>query len=110
MRLRHLLTGPLAACALLPSAPHADTRPAAPPDKREAKTDCTALKPGDLNRTLLVAGKSREYRLHVPPAGAGAPRPLVIVLHGGAGSGPEVQGFSPKDPGQRPQGVILPLP
>ena len=75
MRLRQLVIGPLAASALLLSALHADTRPAAPPDKREAKTDCAALKPGDLNRTILVAGKSREYRLHVPPAGAGAVNP-----------------------------------
>lgn len=110
MRLRQLLIGPLAACALLPSALHADTRPAAPPDKREAKTDCTALKPGDLNRTLLVAGKSREYRLHVPPAGAGAPRPLVIVLHGGAGSGPNVQGFSQMDPVSDAKGFIVAYP
>jgi len=46
----------------------------------------------------MVQGKSREYVLHVPAAGAGRPRPLVIVLHGGAGSGPNVKGFSMYDP------------
>src|SRR6266704_6238489 len=110
MRLPHVIAGPIAAAAFLLSAVRADTQPAAPPDKREARTDCAALKTGDLSQTITVAGKVREYRLHVPQAGAGAPRPLVIVLHGGAGSGPNVQGFSQMDPVSDAKGFIVAYP
>src|SRR5206468_12676514 len=43
-------------------------------------------------------------------AGAGAPRPLVIVLHGGAGSGPNVQGFSLMDAVADAKGFIAAYP
>jgi polyhydroxybutyrate depolymerase len=34
---------------------------------------------------MAVAGASREYLVHLPPAAAGKPDALVIVLHGGSG-------------------------
>ena len=37
--------------------------------------------------TIVVGGRPRAYELHVPRAGAGAPRPLLIALHG-AGDNP----------------------
>jgi len=108
LRLPSILAGPIlvvvlflfAVCATAgPSAPGEGDRSAARGDAAGARRgDCATLKPGDYNRTIMVQGKSREYVLHVPAAGAGRPRPLVIVLHGGAGSGPNVKGFSMYDP------------
>ncbi len=38
--------------------------------------------------TLDVAGLARSYRLHAPPADDGrSPRPLLLMFHGGGGSG-----------------------
>jgi polyhydroxybutyrate depolymerase len=110
MKPSHLIAGPLAASALLLSAVCASARPAGPDDRRDARVVCASLKPGDHDRTITVAGKVREYRLHVPRAGACAPRPLVIVLHGGAGSGPNVQGFSLMDPVSDANGFIAAYP
>lgn len=53
---------------------------------------CAKLPPGDHDRTLVVNGETRTYRLHVSAADdAGGPRPLVIVLHGGGQSGARIQ-------------------
>jgi len=50
------------------------------------------LPPGDYDRTLVVDGETRNYRLHVSAvADSENPRPLVIVLHGGGQSGPRIQ-------------------
>lgn len=46
---------------------------------------------------MTVDGLERTYILHVPPA-AGEPLPLIIVLHGGGGTGRKMQvelGFDP---------------
>jgi len=110
MRPPHVIAGPLAASALVLFAVCAGAGPAAPEDRRGARDACASLTPGDHDRTLTVAGKVREYRLHVPRAGTGAPRPLVIVLHGGAGSGPNVQGFSLMDPVSDANGFIAAYP
>ena len=42
--------------------------------------------PGDYSRTLSYGGLERIYTLHVPPS-KGGPVPLLIVLHGGGGTG-----------------------
>lgn len=48
----------------------------------------SALRPGDHDMSLEVDGAVRTWILHVPPAvSAGEPLPLLIVLHGGGGSG-----------------------
>jgi polyhydroxybutyrate depolymerase len=52
----------------------------------------TRLSPGDHDRTLVVGGETRTYRLHVSTvAESENPRPLVIVLHGGGQSGRRIQ-------------------
>jgi len=49
------------------------------------------VRPGftaDIQRTLQVGGRERSYTVHVPPGATDSrPMPLVIVLHGGTGSG-----------------------
>ncbi len=41
--------------------------------------------------TLEVGGLTRSYLLHVPPALPAGPVPLVLVFHGGGGTGPGVE-------------------
>ena len=123
MRLPSAIAGPLVAMALCLSAHCAHAVPsatdeAAPPSDRPAaargdapagRGACT-LKPGDSNRTIVVQGKKREYVLHVPKSPPGKPLPLVITLHGGAGSGPNVKGFSLMDPAADSNGFIAAYP
>lgn len=42
------------------------------------------------NASLTVAGITRQYRVHVPPALASSPVAVVLVLHGGGGQGMDV--------------------
>jgi polyhydroxybutyrate depolymerase len=43
--------------------------------------------PGDYSFTLVHAGRTRLYRVHVPPGySAARPMPLVFALHGGGGN------------------------
>ena len=43
----------------------------------------TAWANGDRSETLTVGGLERHYLVHVPPAAAQGPLPLLVVLHGG---------------------------
>ena len=54
-----------------------------------AAIPATAQDEGLKDFTLTVGGATRSYALYVPP-GATGPMPLVIVLHGGGGNGPQV--------------------
>ncbi len=50
---------------------------------------------GDLQRSLLVNGVERFYRIYVPAGySRERPIPLVIVLHGGGGSGEQIEATS----------------
>ena len=52
------------------------------------------LRPGNHDLSLSVNGLARTYILRVPPAARrGQPLPLLIVLHGGGGSGQKMQRF-----------------
>ncbi|MCP4418997.1 MAG: prolyl oligopeptidase family serine peptidase [Chloroflexi bacterium] len=52
----------------------------------------TTYPPGNYEETITVDGRNRHYILHVPTAvSANHPLPLVIVLHGGYGSGARMQ-------------------
>ena len=130
MRLPSRIAGPLVAMALCLSAdcaqaiPSATAEAASPSDRpASARADAPAargeapagrgacaLKPGDYNRTITVQGKKREYVLHVPRSAPGKPLPMVITLHGGAGSGPNVKGFSMMDPSADANGFIAAYP
>ncbi len=53
---------------------------------------CLKLQPGDYDRTVVIGGETRTYRLHVSPTDTSdSPRPLVIVLHGGGQTGTRIQ-------------------
>ncbi|MFO0205332.1 MAG: hypothetical protein ACK54L_04135, partial [Betaproteobacteria bacterium] len=39
------------------------------------------------NQQITVNGVVRQYRVHVPAALTGAPKAVVLVLHGGGGEG-----------------------
>jgi polyhydroxybutyrate depolymerase len=52
----------------------------------------SVFRPGDYDMSLEVDGAVRTWILHVPPAAsAGEPLPLLIVLHGGGGTGRKMQ-------------------
>jgi polyhydroxybutyrate depolymerase len=51
-------------------------------------------KPGDYTQSLSFAGRERTYLVHSPPAAGTAPRPLVIILHGGGGTGAGMQSLT----------------
>ncbi len=52
------------------------------------------LRLGNHDLSLEVDGLSRNFILHVPPAARqGQPLPLLIVLHGGGGTGQKMQRF-----------------
>ncbi len=53
-----------------------------------------SLRPGNHDLSLEVDGLTRTFILHVPPpARQGQPLPLLIVLHGGGGTGRKMQRF-----------------
>jgi polyhydroxybutyrate depolymerase len=56
------------------------------------------LPPGDHLRRLAYGGRERSYVLHVPPARAAAPRPLLLAFHGGGGNAPGFQRYAGLDP------------
>lgn len=52
------------------------------------------LRPGNYDLSLEVDDLTRAFLLHVPPAARqGQPLPLLIVLHGGGGTGQKMQRF-----------------
>ena len=51
--------------------------------EREAQTEKT----GTVCQMLVSGGRERTYRLYAEPRTDGAARPIILVLHGGAGSG-----------------------
>ncbi len=53
-----------------------------------------ALRPGNHDLAMTVDDLERTFILHVPPAARqGQPLPLLLVLHGGGGSGQKMQRF-----------------
>lgn len=56
------------------------------------RSQTDALRPGNHDLVMTVDGLERTYILHVPPAvEQDQPLPLLIVLHGGGGSGQKMQ-------------------
>ncbi len=64
----------LAACAQAPSSPLSSPHPSSPLHAQATGTTTTGSATG--------AGVTRNYTLYTPTAGAGAARPLVVMLHG----------------------------
>ncbi|WP_081424591.1 PHB depolymerase family esterase [Deinococcus soli (ex Cha et al. 2016)] len=64
----------LAACAQAPSSPLSSPHPSSPLRAQATGTTTTGSATG--------AGVTRAYTLYTPAAGAGAARPLVVMLHG----------------------------
>lgn len=55
----------------------------------------TALKSGDYQQSLVFGGRERAYRAHLPRGiGDEIALPLVIVLHGGGGTGAGMQSLT----------------
>lgn len=56
---------------------------------------------GLTDQTMVVNGVTRQYRVHVPATLSGAPKAVVLVLHGGGGEGMDVA-----NTGQHPLSVF----
>jgi polyhydroxybutyrate depolymerase len=46
---------------------------------------------GTVSHSLKVAGRTRDYALHVPPGTGTSPLPLVVQLHGGGGNNVNIE-------------------
>ncbi|HEU4402203.1 MAG TPA: PHB depolymerase family esterase [Candidatus Polarisedimenticolia bacterium] len=69
------------------------------------------LSPGDVDRTIQVGGMEREYRVYAPSSFDSTRRsPLLIVLHGGGGSGPGIEELSRITPVADAHGFLVALP
>ena len=69
------------------------------------------VSPGDSNRTLVVAGVTRSYVLHVPATYlATKPAPLVVDFHGIGGTGKSERSDSPYPAVLDPEGVLMAFP
>jgi polyhydroxybutyrate depolymerase len=63
-----------------------------PPDPAATSASAVAFAPGDHTVRLDSDGRRRSYLLHLPPQATGRRRlPLVVVLHGGHGTGRKMQ-------------------
>lgn len=71
----------------------------------------TSLPAGDAPKTLMLAGKSRSYVLHVPAAYDGKkPVPLILDFHGLGGDGSGERNGSPYPAQTDADGVIVAFP
>lgn len=67
-----------------------------PPDDPNASAGCTGgdalYGVGTTAGSIEHDGLTRTFRVHVPPGAAGAdPRPIVLMFHGGGGSGQQLE-------------------
>lgn len=70
-----------------------------------------SVSPGDSPQTLAIAGRTRGYVLHVPPAYDGSkPVPLVLDFHALGGTGTSELSSSPYPAVLDPEGVIQAFP
>lgn len=70
-----------------------------------------SLSAGDASKTLMIAGHSRSYVLHVPAAYDGKkPAPLILDFHGLGGDGSGERGSSPYPAQTDSDGVIIAFP
>jgi polyhydroxybutyrate depolymerase len=83
VRARHIRLGVLVAIVAAVAAQLCSAGPGA---AQGAANPCEqAARPGDSEITLLSGGRERTAIVHVPPAAAGRPLPLVLGLHGAGG-------------------------
>ena len=83
VRARHIRLGVLVAIVAAVAAQLCSAGPGA---AQGAANPCEqAARPGDSEITLLSGGRERMAIVHVPPAAAGRPLPLVLGLHGAGG-------------------------
>jgi polyhydroxybutyrate depolymerase len=98
-------TGPTASPTPAPASASASPAPAPPapaPPAPPAPSTAAAPYPAGLSeQQITVDGVARQYRVHVPATLAGAPKAVVLVLHGGGGEGTNVA-----DTGRHPLSVF----
>lgn len=58
-----------------------------PPPAKPASRRWTLNPTGLSDQSITISGAARQYRVHVPTSLTGAPKAVVIVLHGGGGTG-----------------------
>lgn len=70
----------------------------------------SGLGPGDHDLTLRHGGRSRRYLVHVPKAGAAAPRSLLIAFHGGGGNAAGFKAYAGLDAVADREGFVVVYP
>ena len=68
------------------------------------------VRAADPQRTIVVGGRVRTYRIHLPAGSPGGPRPLVILLHGRGGTGSGMNTLTGFDAVADHHGVIAVYP
>jgi polyhydroxybutyrate depolymerase len=100
----------------VPDAPAAADVATPAPDSHAGSPGCatgaTTYVAGSQMGTLTVAGRARTFRLHVPAAAADRARPLpiVLLLHGGLGTGAEIEESSLFSPIADREGIVAVYP
>lgn len=82
---------PLLALLVLAAPADGRERPRDPTPRRPAAQVPMDPLPGTERIAIEAAGRTRRYLLHVPPGTAAGPRPLVLVFHGPASQGAQVE-------------------
>lgn len=102
------------ACASTASAPDAAPAPAPAADAADVM-GCpgrtSRYTAGSQSGQLMFAGQARTFLLHVPPAHDGRrPLPLVVLLHGGLGTGAQLEGSALMSPIADREGFVAVYP
>lgn len=93
------------------AAPNPDAQTPTPSDAGTCAPRSAPFAPGTSEATITVGGRQRTFLVHVPPSlDATRPTPVVLVLHGGGGSGKQAEDSTLMSPIADREGFIAVYP